>query len=368
MSRIEINLVNLRYNLTKIKEWVSEDVEIMPIVKSEAYGHGMLRCTRELASEGVSWFAVSSIDEAMKIRRQHPNLAILILGLVDSADFGQSLSGDFRLTIDSDKDLNFLDTQARIYGRRARIHIKVNTGMNRFGVEADRAVDLVEKAKTFKNILVEGIYSHFYDSENQKTLLQQWQKFNEVLFDLQKKDLDIPLRHMANSGAIINFDRSFFEIVRPGALLYGLMGRKELGIKPVLSWRAKILKIRRLQPGDCISYGCTFKAKHLTDLAIIDTGYADGYDRGFSNRAEVLVKGKRCKVVGAINMNYSFVDITPAMRVSKKLSPHLGDEVILVGAENKEEITIKDLADLIGTNVHEVISRISWRIPRSYKD
>jgi alanine racemase len=264
--------------------------------------------------------------------------------------------------------------------------------MNRFGVEPERAVDLVEKAKDYQNILVEAIYSHFYplrdrvhpgrtrrsprgrfvlndvdDSRYRKASLEQWQKFSEVLFDLQRRDLEIPLRHLANSEAIIDFDRSFFEIVRPGALLYGLMGREELKVKPVLSWKTRILRLRRIKRGGCVGYGCSFRAKKDIDLAVIGIGYADGYDRRLSNQAEVLIKGRRCKVVGAVCMDHAFVDLSPAMRVSKKLSPQVGDEVVLIGVQGREEIRAQELADWVKTDVREIVSRIPREAIREYK-
>lgn len=363
-SWLEINLSALKHNYLKIQQRVGREVKIMPIVKANAYGHGFLRCVQELMSFGANWLGVANLGEAALARSEFREAAILILGPVDPTDFGRALSGNFRLSIDNPDHLNFLNTQARIYGKRANIHIKVNTGMNRFGVQPRDAITLVQQAKSYPHIFAEGIYSHFYDSSDQSAVMKQWRAFSEVQFDLQKQGLEILLRHLANSEAIINFDKSYFEIVRPGGLLYGLKGVSTLGSQPVLSWKSRIVKIRRINRGECVSYGCAFKAKKEMDLGIVSVGYADGYPRALSGKAEMLVKGRRCRVVGMINMDYSFMDITPAMRVSREHSPQIGDEVILIGAQDKEVISAEEMGSWLGTNAYEITTRLPKELVR----
>ncbi|PIZ29059.1 alanine racemase [Candidatus Berkelbacteria bacterium CG_4_10_14_0_8_um_filter_39_42] len=284
------------------------------------------------------------------------------------------MSGGFRLMVAGKDGLNFLNTKAEIYGKRASVHLKINTGMNRFGIDPSRAVDYFETIEKLPNIYVEGVYTHLYNSDNLATTKMQWKKFSEVLFDLQRRGFEVPIRHLEASNAILNFDQGFFEIIRPGLLIYGLAGQKEICTEPVLSWKAKIVAIRRVKKGENISYNY-FPAKKDLDLAIIGVGYADGYPRSLSGKAEILVSGKRCKTVGNINMNYTFVDISSAMRVSTKMSPQIGDEVILVGRDLvsesndlPDEITVADLARWAETNEHEIVSRLPKEAERVYLD
>ncbi|TSC93056.1 MAG: alanine racemase [Candidatus Berkelbacteria bacterium Licking1014_7] len=365
---LEINLQALADNFKKISDFVGSDTSIMGVVKSNAYGHGLEKCALALDRVGCKWFAVTDIFEAQVLRKILPQSAILILGPVSRDDFSSAISGNFRLTIDSENDLEFLAGKAQIFGKRATIHIKVNTGMNRFGCDPLKVVSLVEKAKNYSSLFVEGIYSHFYNSADHEAIEKQWKIFSEVLFDLQKKDLEIPLRHIANSDAVFLNDQVWLELIRLGLALYGLAEQNVLALAPVLNWKAKILKIRGVSQGECVSYGCDYKAKKDFVLAIIGAGYADGYSRALSGKAEVLVSGKKCKVVGRINMDYTFIDITSAMRVSQKMSPAEGDEVILVGRQDKEEITVNDLARWAGTIPHEIVSRLPESAERRLVD
>lgn len=370
--QITISLNKLKANFVRIQDFIGEEVSIMPVVKSNAYGHGLAQCAKVLIGAGAKWFAVADLDEAEKIRKISREVAILILGPVAKSDYGRALSGGFRLMVGGKDGLTFLNTKAQIYGKRAPVHLKINTGMNRFGIDPARAVDYFEAIEKLPNIYIEGVYTHLYNSLDLVSTKLQWKKFSEVLFDLQRRGFEVPVRHMEASNAILNFDQGLFEMVRPGIMLYGLAGRQEMGVEPVLSWKAKIVKIRRVKKGENISYDQCLAKKDL-DLAVISVGYADGYPRSLSGKAEVLVSGKRCKVVGNINMNYSFVDISPAMRASTKMSPQVEDEVVLIGTDLvsdskdlSEEITATDLARWAGTNQHEIVSRLPENAERVY--
>ncbi|PIR28203.1 alanine racemase [Candidatus Berkelbacteria bacterium CG11_big_fil_rev_8_21_14_0_20_40_23] len=373
-SQITINLKKLKANFAKIQDFVGNEVSIMPVIKSNGYGHGLEACAKALVEAGAKWFAVADLGEAEIVRKISRDVAVLILGPVAMSDYGRALSGGFRLMVAGKDGLNFLNTKAEIYGKRASVHLKINTGMNRFGIDPSRAVDYFETIEKLPNIYVEGVYTHLYNSDNLATTKMQWKKFSEVLFDLQRRGFEVPIRHLEASNAILNFDQGFFEIIRPGLLIYGLAGQKEICTEPVLSWKAKIVAIRRVKKGENISYNY-FPAKKDLDLAIIGVGYADGYPRSLSGKAEILVSGKRCKTVGNINMNYTFVDISSAMRVSTKMSSQIGDEVILVGRDLvsesndlPDEITVADLARWAETNEHEIVSRLPKEAERVYLD
>jgi len=364
----EIDLKALAFNYRQIKRRILKGSRIMGIVKADAYGHGAVPVALELEKLGAEYLGVAMCEEGVELRKGGVKAPILILGGIYSEEQAECVLRH-RLTpvVFEEKALQLLSKKARRNHREVKVHLKVETGMGRFGVSVDSWADFLGKLKRCKNIDVEGILSHFSmaDEDGGSFSSEQWEKFKWGLKTAEEQGIKFKYFHIANSGNLTAFPFYSGNLVRPGIMLYGSYPssslREVIKLQPVMTLKTKIHFLKTVPPGTKISYGGTFITQRETRVATLPIGYADGYNRQLSNRGEVLIRGKRAPVIGRVTMDYMMVDVTDIPRVST------GDEVVLVGTQGKGRITAEDIAEKIHTISYEVFCSIGKRVPRVYK-
>lgn len=359
----EVDLNNLEYNFRQVKSILAPGTKIMPTVKADAYGHGLIPVSRRLVVSKADALGVASIDEGIKLRRAGIKLPILILGLILKKDIDPLFKYDLTPTICDWQLASALNSRGRSLGKVINTHIKIDTGMGRIGVLHDDAFNLIRNIHRLKFIRIEGLFTHFAFADlNRKFTLYQIDLFNRLVLKLQREGINIELLHAANSMGIIDYKNSHFNMVRPGIVIYGLHPKENLKIKikPILSLKTKIIFAKKIPAGYGVSYGHDYIAKKATQIVTLPIGYGDGYPRNLSNRASVIIKGKRFRISGKICMDQIMVDIG-------KLKVKVGDEVILIGRFGASKVSAEELASLSGTIPYEIVCGLGSRIPRIYK-
>ena len=366
-TRAEIDLQALKNNFDGITRRVGPNVEIMGIVKANAYGHGIIETARALVGFGCNYLGVGFLEEGIELRSNNIVTPILVLGGVLGSQISEFLQHDLDITVSSLSIAEQVNAAARRNGgKKARVHLKVDTGMERIGVRAEHAVPFAEQVCRYDRLDVIGMYSHFATSdERDKSFAHlQLQRFNDVLTKIKKLGIEIPHIHMANSGAILDLPDSYFTMVRPGIMLYGCYPsehmKDRLKLEPVMSVKTRIMHLKRMDKGRPISYGRTYYTQRPSLIATIPMGYADGLNRHLSNRGQLLIGGKRCPIVGTVCMDLTMVDVTELDEVK------FGDEAVIIGRQGNEEITADEVAELLGTISYEVLCGISARVRREY--
>jgi alanine racemase len=358
----QIDLDNLEHNFRQIKKRLAPGVKIMACVKAEAYGHGLIPVARQLASCGVDFLAVASVDEAVALRKAGIDLPVLVLGLVLEHDIRPLFDRNITPTVCTLSLAKALDRQARALGRSMNIHIKIDTGMSRIGIMHDKAYAFVRKIQGLRNIRIEGIFTHLACADSDERLTaEQIGLFEGLVRRLEKNLISIPLVHAANSMGVVSYKNSHFNMVRPGLILYGLYPAAGLPIrlKPVMSLKTKVVFIKDVPSGCGVSYGHTYVTRSATRIATLPIGYGDGYPRNLSNIAPVLINGKRYTIAGRVCMDQIMVDVG-------KDPVKVGDEVVLIGSQGKERISAESLALLSKTIPYEIVCGIGSRVPRIY--
>lgn len=376
LTWVEINKKALITNLRLFRSLIGQKTILAPCVKANAYGHGMIETAKIALSTGADWLNVNSIFEAVELRKAGIKTPVYIMGYVMKKDLIEAVRLNCRIVVYNKETVASLAQAAKRLHKKVFIHLKIETGNNRQGILMENLLDFVLYAKKFPQIKIEGISTHFANIEDiplGKNLngypLFQLENFKRALTDLKNAGINIPIRHCANSAAIMLFPETHFDMVRPGISVYGLWPSEETKIafqkmhkkarlEPVLNWRTRIAQIKNVPAGSYIGYGCTFRSKQNMKIAILPVGYYDGFDRGFSNKGYVLIRGKRAKLCGRVCMNIIMVDVTniPGARVE--------DIVTLLGKDGREEITADELAELAGTINYEITTRINEKIPR----
>jgi alanine racemase len=366
----EIDLSSLRYNYLQVKWLVGKTTKILAVVKADAYGHGAKVISQELERLKVDFLGVALLEEAVELRKADIKTPIMILGGVYPGQAEKII--EYRLT-PAIFDLSIARELNQAAGKRkkkVKVHVKIDTGMGRLGVLPDEANQFFAHLKKLSHLEVEGIISHLaVASQEDKTETEftqgQFKRFRRVIDSCHQTGNNPPYLHLANSAAIIRGNLEKFTLVRPGIMLYGSYPsqslKKMVHLKPVMSLKSKILQLKKLPPGHCVSYGRTFICPRETLVAVVPIGYADGYSRLLSNCGEVLIRGKRAPVIGVICMDLTMVDVTDIPGVKR------GDEVVLIGTQGKECITVEEIAEKIGTISYEVFCRIGQRVPRLYR-
>lgn len=362
----EIDLDAIRYNLRKVRQIIGKDIKVLGVVKKDAYGHGMGEVSKVIIGEGVEYLGVASLDEARELRDIGIKNHIIVLGPILPGEIEGVLKFNVIQTISDLYIARILSKLGQAKNRNIKVHIKIDTGMGRIGFWHEEAVSFVRKMTSLKNIIIDGIYTHFPSAEDDKVFTRrQIRDFRSLIEELLSYNIDIPLKHTSNSMALIDFKDSHMNMVRPGLIMYGLYPRgdlvRRLDLKPALKLKTKVVYVKPVPKGRSISYGRTYIAKRDTIIATIPIGYGDGYSRYFSNRAPVLIKGQRAPIVGRVCMDMSMVDVGHL----KGVRP--GDDVILIGRQDKEAITVGELARISNTIPHEVVCNIGRRVPRIYK-
>jgi len=361
-----IDLGALRRNYRALKA-LSGEQPIMAVVKANAYGHGLEDCVKALVDEGVSYFGVGFLEEGIAIRRAGIKTPILVLGGAVGYQAAHFLEFDLDLTVSSIALARSVAEQVKRNGKKARVHLKIDTGMGRIGVNWQNALPFIEEALSIPELEVRGLYSHFAaaDDEDLSFTYKQLQRFNEVLEKLNERGHNIPDIHIANSGALFQHKESLFNMTRLGISLYGCQPSEETNIpidlEPVMSLVSEVVFVKRVPEGTPVSYGCTWTAPKETTIATIPIGYGDGYPRALSNKGEVLIRGNRLPVIGRVCMDQIMVDCGDH-------HVEVGDPVALIGAQGKERISAEEMARWLNTISYEVTTTINMRVPRVFVD
>jgi len=362
---VEVDLARLTANFRAIEVAVAPAV-VMPILKANAYGHGLVAVARHLVALGAASLGVAFLEEAVALREAGVTAPILVMGGIFGDQVPVFLRHGLTLTASSVDKLRHIDETARGLGVTAKVHLKIDTGMERIGVHYYSAQKLLERAAECRHCTVEGIYSHFAnaDAADLTSARLQLSRFLEVLTWYDRHGVPTPTRHMANSGAVLQLRESHLDLVRPGILLYGVYPSAEVAhtieVRPALSWKSRVVYFKVVQPGHPVSYGSTWQSDHPVRLVTVPVGYGDGYFRALSNVATVIIRGKRYPVVGRVCMDQIMVNL-------EWDSAYNGDEVVLVGADGDVAITCEDLAEWAGTIPYEVLTNINTRVPRVYR-
>jgi alanine racemase len=361
---VQIDLAAVASNYCTLKKRLPTGTKMMAAVKANAYGHGIVEVSKKLAQCGIDYLGVASVDEALVLRHGGVRTPILNLGAFLKGDSEAIVKNDITATITDWDTAKCLDSYAGVFKKKAKVHIKIDTGMGRLGVWHDEADEFIIKVCSLSNLLIEGIYTHFPSADSDESFTRsQIAVFSTLVSKLTIKGIEIPLRHTANSMAVLGFKNSHFNLVRPGLALYGLHPKDEwlgkIDLAPVLSFKTKVVYTKNVARGRSISYGRTYTTKKDTKIITLPVGYGDGYNRLLSNKAKVLIHGEVYPVVGRVCMDQTMVDVGQA-RV------RVGDEVVLVGCQKNRVIYVEDIARICRTIPYEVVCWISPRVPRIY--
>ncbi len=363
---LEIDLDNLHFNYKEIRKHVRDSADIMAVVKADAYGLGAAAIVRELLDLGVKRFGVAHLSEAIHVKNHSPHAQVLVMGYTPEYLAETAIEKGVRMTVYSEEQAEYFAKVAKAMDKDAVVHIKIETGMNRLGFNPDEtSLEIIERIRDMDNIIIEGMFTHFPaaddDHEYTRESMEKFRAFCKMLYE---KDINIPLKHVSNSAAIMNFPNFGLDMVRAGIILYGIYPypeakRETLPLKPCLSLKAQISHVKNLQKGEKVSYGLTYEAKSDIQVATIPVGYADGWSRELSNKGHVLVQGKRVPIIGKICMDQMMVDVTG-------LAVERGNEAVLMGSQDGAEITIEEVAQEIGQIPASVLCMLTKRLPRVY--
>ncbi len=356
----EIDTDALYHNLNVVKSKAKNSF-ILAVVKADAYGHGSVQISRHLLKKGVSMLGVAFTEEAIEIR--NAGIKVPVVVFFDPKNVDAYFKYSLNPVVYDFKSAKVFSSKARKLNRKIAVHIKVDTGMGRVGLNISNALPEILKIAELKNIQLEGLMSHFSDSVmDEKDFSQnQLNAFTKLISSLKENKLYFKFTHIANSAAILQFPEAHLDLVRPGIMLYGYGPSAKNSLKPVISIKSRIIFIKNIPKGTPISYGRTFITKRRSTIATIPVGYADGYNRKLSNCGEVLIKNRRAPVVGRVCMDTIMADITEIP------NPEENTEVVLIGRQGKEKITAQDIADRIGSIPYEVLTAIGSRVKRIYK-
>lgn len=362
----EINLTAIQHNLNSVKKLVGSGPQLMVVVKANAYGHGMVEVAQTALEAGAGFLGVASLEEALALREAGINAPVLVLGYVSPPYASIAIERDISLTV-YNLETALAYSRAAADGKKARVHIKIDTGMGRIGFLPDeKAIETIAAISRLPGIELEGIFTHFAlaDIKDKNYTYQQLDLFQQVTAELESQGIRPSFKHVSNSAAIMDIPEARFDMVRCGIVTYGLypsrqMDRSKLDLVPAMRLKSHVTMVKTLKKGHAISYGCTFVSPADMRVATVAAGYADGYSRSFSNRAWAAIKGHRVPLLGTVCMDQCMFDVSGLEEVKT------GDEVILFGRP-VDGITVDDLADIAGTINYELICLITGRVPRVY--
>ncbi len=365
---LEIDMDKILHNMSEIRRIVRPQTQIMAVLKANAYEHGACEMAELLQNRGADRFAVAELDEAIELRRHNITAPILILGTILPEQAPEVVLYGIDVPIFDYHCAAAFSQEAVRQQRTIRFHIKIDTGMGRIGYRpSPETIEEIVKISKLPNVIIDGIFTHFAtaDEADKSFTREQYQKFIGICGALEKRGVKINVRHCANSAAIIDLPEYNCDMVRAGIILYGFSPSPEVNMKnttlaPVMSFKCRITYIKKIAKGDSISYGRKFIASSERIIATLPVGYADGYTRMLSGKAQVLVHGKRAKVVGNICMDQCMIDITDIRGVE------VGDEVVLYGTQGDDAITPDELAAKLGTINYEILCMMPRRLPRIY--
>lgn len=377
----EVDLSAIEQNIRQIRGILRPNTRIMSIIKANGYGHGAARVAKGALEEQTDYFGVAVLSEAVELRRKWITKPILIMGYTEYSDYEELISYDVMQTIFHRDQAEALDRAARRMGTVARVHIKVDTGMHRMGfADTPDSLEEIAAIAAMPNLQIDGVYSHMANadigdmtySQRQLTRFLGFQEALEsrlvALNEAAGRRTKIPIKHIANSAAMVTMEESRLDMVRPGILLYGhypspyIAGCcRDLALRQAIALKARVVNIHPAPPGERVSYGGTFETARPTVIATLPLGYADGYPRVLSNRGSVLVRGQRAPVIGNVCMDHLMIDVTDIPGVAR------GDEVVLFGRSRDQEIDVSEIAGLTGSINYEILTGLSERVPRVYR-
>lgn len=363
-----INIDNLRYNISKMKSLRKPDMKIMTIIKADAYGHGSVEIAKRI--EDLSdYYGVATIDEAIELRNAGINMPILIIGYTDSEDYDKLLQYDITQAVYDVEECKILSELALKQGKKAKVHIKVDTGMARIGFAVnDEGISQAVKLKDFEGIEIEGIFTHYAkaDEVNKNYSYEQKKKFLYFIQCLEDEGITFALKHIDNSAGTMEMNDDDFDMVRIGIVTYGLYPSEEVDksvvIKPVMSLIAHVAHVKTIPAGVGVSYGWTYVTCKETKVATVTAGYADGYPRALSNQGRVVIHGQYAPIIGRVCMDQIMIDVTDIQDVAVK------DEVILIGGEGEAYVSVEEVAAPAASFNYELVCNIGRRVPRVYSE
>jgi alanine racemase len=365
----EINLDHIAHNVREIRRITDKKAEIMGVVKADAYGHGVMEVARTLLQHGVSRLAVSMLDEAVQLRKNGITVPILVLSYTDPRRAEEIILHDVTQAVFSHDLAGALSDAAVRLKRNVKIHIKIDTGMTRVGfMPGYSAIKNVLEINKLPRIIIEGLFTHFAsaDEREKEYTYMQFERFMSICSELNRIGVYIPIKHCANSAAIVEFPEMHLDMVRPGIILYGMYPSEEvdksrIDLRTAMTLKANVILVKDVEPNTCISYGRIFTTARASRIATIPIGYADGYTRMLSNKGKVLVNGEIAPVVGRVCMDQCMIDVTDLGSEVK-----VGDEAVLFGSQGDSRIAIEEVAAAIGMINYEMVCIIGKRIPRAY--
>jgi alanine racemase len=360
---VEIDHSALAHNYRTLSRLLPRSAQILAVVKANAYGHGLIPVSRTVSACGARFLGITSLEEALALKEAGIRTPPLILGnIFPFENLIPAIRNEVRVTVASPESARMCDRYARRLGKKVFAHAKIDTGMGRIGVSVRNAVAFVRGIRALPSVRLEGIYTHFSDSaEDPAFTRRQIRLFSEIVSALKASGISIPFVHCDNSAGLLKYPESRFTLVRPGLSLYGVWPAEFPGapqLKPVLSWKSRIVFLKDVPPQTPISYARTFTTRRRSRIATAAFGYADGFRRSLSNHSEVLVRGRRVRQVGRVTMDMTMLDVTGVPKVS------IGDEVVLLGRQGAESIPVQELAGWLGTSPYETLCGISTRVPR----
>ncbi len=363
----EINLDNLAHNMREVKRTVKEGTLITAVVKANAYGHGSIYAAKTFLENGADRLAVATLSEAIELRKAGIDVPILILGYTPTSQYPLVIEHDITQAIYNLESARAFSQAAEKLNKTGLLHIKIDSGMGRIGfLPTDEAINDIIEISKLANIKVEGIFTHFAtaDEKDKRYTNLQYDRFMSVINKLEEKGLSIPIKHVANSAAIIDLPDFNLNMVRAGIMLYGYYPSEEVykdrvNLIPAMSLKARVSHIKRVPKNTGISYGQIFVTERESKIATIPIGYADGFTRMLSSKVEVSVKGEKVPVVGRICMDQCMLDVTEIDDLN------IGDEVVIFGYE-KGSLNADDIANMLGTISYEILCMVSRRVPRVY--
>lgn len=362
-----INLDAIYHNIEDTRKIISKDTQIMIIIKADGYGHGALPIAKTLDSIADA-YGVAIVQEGVEMRKEGIKKPILILGFTPKEYYEDVVQYDIAQTVFQIDMAKALSDEALRQGKKACIHIKIDTGMSRIGFTATKeSIKIIKEIASLEGIRLEGIFTHFAcaDETEKESTYAQIEKFNAFVGELEREGVNIPIKHASNSAGIIEFPEANFDMVRSGISTYGLypsqcVDRSKLKLQPALELKTAVVFVKETEAGVGISYGTTYVTTGKTKIATIPVGYADGYPRNLSSKGRVLIRGKSAPIIGRICMDQFMVDVTEIEAVQE------GDTVTLIGRDGSEFISVEEVADLAGSFNYEFICGLSKRIPREY--
>ena len=363
----EIDLSAIAHNVRTLRAVLSPTAQLMAVVKANAYGHGALPVARTALQYGAAWLGVARVGEALELRASGIEAPILLLGPISPAEAADAVRARARVAVASLAVARALSEQSQAQGVLTPVHLKIDTGMSRFGVPLGQTLDFARTVQSLPALRLEGVFTHFAvaDEADKSFTLQQAEHFAQALADLERAGVDVPLRHAANSAGMLSAERFHFDLVRAGIALYGAQVGLNLPLmkrlRPALSLKSRVAYVRRVAAGATVGYGRTFTCEREMGLALVSIGYADGVRRALSNKGAVLIRGQRARILGRVSMDQIVVS-------ADECGAHEGDEVVLIGRQGDAEITVDEVAGWAGTISYEIFTGIGARVPRVYLD